>query len=1095
MNATKTTLEKTIPGFPIIGIGAAAGSLDAIVKIISSIPDESSMAYIVQQIAADKPVNLAETLSQYTSLPVHEIVSEINLVPNQIYVMPVNNNLILQDGILKLYLKNRSDTFSKTIDTFFESLAELHKSFTIGILLSGNTFDGTTGLKRIKELGGATIVQDPETAVYRSMPQNAIDTGIADYIAPPEMMADQVMQIARSYSITDAYTEKDRTKKDDEDLLFKILNLIFLRTGNDFRHYRQPTIRRRIAHRMVICKKYALEDYYNYLRNDKAEQDNLFNDLLIPVTYFFRDEAVFNSLPNLVFSQLIQNNTNNTIRIWAAGCATGQEAYSLAICIHEYLAEKKLPEIKVQIFASDLSEKSITKARTATYSPQEVEQIPETRLQNYFTKRDGQYYVNKVIRDMCIFATHNLISDPPFAKIDLVCCRNVLVYFDEVLQNKVLNSFHYALNENGFLFLGKSETALHGHNLFAIEGKDEKIYTAKNIPGRHSKSAKNAESTINEEIQAKAESNLSPQEEFIKMASNLLFIRYTPSSVIINKHLEVIHFHGDTSPFLLPSPGKPNFNVLKMARESISFELHKAIIEVKNEKTGIQKQNIKVNEAPHPYLVSFEIQPVNNQTDYLLIIFNKKAIVENETEVKEKDLSGNRITELETELLQVRADIKLVTEDQQSALEELQTSNEELLSSSEELQAMNEELEALTKELQSKNGELTIFNDELLDRQQQLITMRNYAESIIKTISEPLLIMDKNFIIKSANPAFYNYFQTNEQKTEGFDFFEIGNCHWDIPLLKEQILKMQEDQVSIKNLRIEAACEHIGKKIIYVNACLIVDSKPSGMILLAMEDITEVAATNDLLESKNLELKKHNKLLETFAAAASNNIQDPLDKIHMFSTRLFENEKNLSEVGKHDLGRILFTVNNMRKLVTDLIHYSKISFSEKKYKKTDLNVIVKKNLTDLKKTIKQKKVIIMAASLPHVEAIPYQMQQLFNNIIDNSIKYTKEDIIPEIKIETKSPSVEEIIALGGNPEMDFIKISISDNGIGFDNKYENRIFDPFYRLHNSNQYSGSGLGLTLVKKIVDDHKGFIKASSKINIGTMINIYMPMRHSS
>ena len=1094
MNATKTTLKKTIPGFPIVGIGAAAGSFDAIVKIVSSIPEDSSMAYIVQQISDDYH-NLAEVLSQYTDLPVHEIVSEINLAPNQIYVMPENNNLIVQDGALKLYLRNRSDKINKTIDIFFESLAEVHKSFVIGILLSGFAFDGTSGFKRIKELGGATIVQDPETTIFKGIPQNAIDAGVADYIATPEDIIGKVMQIAKSYETNDAYNDKDLTVKDDEELLFKILNLIFLRTGNDFRHYRQPTIRRRIAHRMVICKKNSIEDYYNYLRNDKTEQDFLFNDLLIPVTYFFRDAAIFDSLPDLIFSKIIQNTENNTIRIWAAGCATGQEAYSLAICLHEYLAQKRLNEIKVQIFASDISEKSITKARTATYSAQEVEQISEIRLQNYFIKRDGQYHVNKVIRDMCVFATHNLIKDPPFAKIDLVCCRNVLVYFDALLQNKILNSFHYALKEKGFLFLGKSETALNGHNLFEITGKEEKIYAVKDIPGRYNKSFKTKDNIEKEEVKTISKNKLSPQEEFIKMGSNLLFSRYTPSSVIINKHLEVIHFHGDTSPFLLPSPGKPNFNILKMARESISFELHNAIIKAKNDNTGIQKQNIKVSDTPYPYLVSFEIQPVNNQTDYLLIIFNRSAIVQDDIKFKEKDFSATRITDLETELLQVRADMKLVTEDQQTALEELQTTNEELLSSSEELQAMNEELEAITRELQSKNEELVVFNDELLDRQQQLINMGNYAESIIKTISEPLLIMDKNFIIKSANPAFYNYFKTDENKTEGFDFFEIGNCQWDIAELKEQILKMQNEQVNIKNLRIETICQHIGKKIIYVNACQILDSKPSGLILLAMEDITEVVATNDLLASKNLELQKHNKLLETFAAAASNNMQDPLDKIHMFSTRLFESEKNLSEAGRHNLERILFTVNNVRQLIGDLIHYSKISFLEKKYKKTDLNLIVKKNLTDLKNNIKEKKVVIQTTPLPHVEAIPHQMKQLFNNIIDNSIKYTKEDTIPEIKIETNSPSVEEIKELGGNPEMGFIKICISDNGIGFDKQYETRIFDPFYRLHNNNQYSGSGLGLTLVKKIIDDHHGFVKATSTVNAGTRINIYMPTRHFS
>ena len=1093
MNATKNTLQRTIPGFPIVGIGAGAGSRDAIIKIIASIPDDSSMAYILQPTSSDDARNFAEILSQYTSLAVHEIVSAINLIPNHIYVMPENNNLVVQDGVLKLYLRNRGDKINRIIDTFFESLAEVYKSFTIGVLLSGKASDGTTGFKRIKELGGATIVEDPETALFKGMPQNAIDAGVADYIDVPENIINKAQQIAKTYSTNLAYADRDL--REEEELLFKILDLVFLRTGSDFRNYKQPTIRRRIAHRMVLCKKRSLEDYYNYLRNDKTEQDSLFNDLLIAVTYFFRDIDVFDSLPDLVFWPLVQNSLNNTIRIWSAGCATGQEAYSLAICLHEYLAQKKIPDIKVQVFASDISEKSIRKARTAAYSALEVEQISEIRLQKYFTKRDGQYHVNKVIRDTCVFAVHNLIKDPPFAKIDLVCCRNVLVYFDAFMQNKILNSFHYALNGKGFLFLGKSETALSGHHLFKIAGKYEKIYLAQNVPVKPVKSYKASTNSAKGDIAITPDCQDNTPEGIIKTASTLLFSKYTPPGVIINEDLDVIHFHGDNSPFLLPFAGKPNFNILKMTPENIAFELRNAILKVKRDKTGIQKHDIKVNDTQHPYLVSFEIMPVDNQTDYLLIVFNRKAIIENKTILKQKDTTANRVTELETELLQVRTDIKLVTEDQQSALEELQTANEELLSSSEELQAMNEELEALTKELQSKNEELIVFNDELLDRQQQLISVGNYAESVINTINEPLLIMDKSFIIKSANPAFYTYFKTTENQTEGFDFFEIGKCQWDIPQVKEQILKMQDNGSCVKKFRVETVCEHIGKKIIYLNACRIVDNNPTELILLAMEDITEVAASNELLESKNIELQKQNNLLQIFAATANNKIQDPLDKIRMFSTRLFENEKNLSEAGRHNIERILFNVDNIKQLIVDLLHYSKISFTEKKYKKTDLNQIVKKNINFITKNNKQKKAVIKTATLPEVDAIPSQIEQLFSNIIENSIKYSKEDLIPEINIETGSASAGEIKALGGNPQLDFVKICITDNGIGFDKQYEDRIFDPFYRLHNNNQYSGSGLGLTLVKKIVEDHHGFVKASSKINRGTTINIYIPTRRYS
>lgn len=1092
MNTTKTTLHKKASGFPVVCIGASSSSLDTLIKIISSLPNHTAMAYLIQRAPSGDGINLTTVLSEYTTIKVHEIVHEIDLKKDQIYVMPENNNLVVEEGSLKLYRRKRSDKIHTIIDTFFESAAEVYKSFTIGILLCGNGFDGTAGFKRIKELGGATLVQDPDTADFKATLQNAIDAGAADYIAAPENIGGKAAQIAKIYNISHAHSEQDLSGEEEEELLFKILNLVLLRTGNDFNHYRKPTIRRRIAHRMVLCKKESMEDYYNYLRNDKNEQDHLFNDLLIHVTYFFRDRTILNSLPNLVFPNLLQNNTDNIIRIWSAGCATGQEAYSLAISIHQYLLKIKRPEIKVQVFASDISEKSITKARAANYAAQEVQQIAPSILEQYFVKRDGQYYVQKVIRDMCVFAVHNLIKDPPFAKIDLVCCRNVLVYFDALMQNKILNSFHYALKEKGFLFLGQSETVFHGHNLFKIAGKDEKIYTRNDLPRRLGHSFKNTQNTIYE-LEGMPGRH-STQDDIVKTASHVLFSQYTPSSVIINKELEVIHFHGDTSAYLSAPTGRPDFNILKMARERISFALRSGITKVKNDHTTCQKYDIKVRENSNSYLISVEIQPVHpNQSDYLLIIFNRKTLDVDDTPCSEKE-SSKRVQELETELLQIRTDVKIATDQQQAALEELQTANEELLSSSEELQAMNEELEALTRELQAKNGELTVFNDELLDRQQQLIAMGNYTASIINTISEPLLIMDKNYIIKSANPAFYTYFKTTENQTEGFDFFKIGNCQWDLAQLKEAFLSMHKEQQDIKNFKVEAICEHIGKKILSLNACQILDDKSSGAILLAMEDITEIAQSNQLLESKNQQLLQQNKLLQTFAGAAVHNMQDPLDKIRMFCTRLFESELNLSPAGRHNLERIVFTVDNVRQLTADLIHYSKISFAEKKFKKTDLNLIVKKNIIDLKKIIKQKKVVIKASSLPDLEVIPNQIQQLFSNIIDNAIKYNKTDTAPEINIGTEAASAEEITALGGSPEKKFVKISITDNGIGFENQYESRIFDPFFRLHPNSQYSGSGLGLTLVKKIVEDHHGFVKAASTINAGTSINIYMPMTHS-
>ncbi|KQB42674.1 chemotaxis protein CheB [Flavobacterium aquidurense] len=1084
--------KKSKQDFPVVGIGASAGGLDAFKKLLNAIPVNSGMAYVlVQHLSPEHHSNLVEILSPHTTIPVHEIINDINLAPNHIYIIPENTNLIAEDGILKIHPRTRNERKNASIDIFFESLAQVHKSFAIGIILSGTAFDGTFGLKKIKELGGVTIAQDPDTAAFKGMPQSAIEADTVDYVLAPELIPQQLVEIQKSYKINHAYTEQDHELKNEEEILNQITNLILLRTGNDFSNYKRPTIRRRISRRMVISRKNTLEDYYYYLRNDKTEQDLLFNDFLIPVTYFFRDTSVFDSLTNLVFPQLIHNLSNNNLRIWVAGCATGEEAYSIAISIHEFLAEKNNKDIKVQVFASDISEKFISKARTAIYSVQDVQQVSTARLQNYFTKHDGYYHVNKVIREMCIFAVHNFIKDPPFARINLISCRNVLIYLNPFLQSKVLSSFHYSLKEKGILFLGKSETANSAHSLFEPIGINEKLYIRKSAFTRYVPEAfKPLNLSINSEIESFEKKNV-PESDFRKIASDILFLQYTPASVIINEQLEIVHFHGDTSFYLLPSPGKPNFNILKMAREGISFELRNAILKMKKYKKNVIKENLIVKNQP--YTASFEIVSIPDNEEYLMILFYKKPLAALEgVKNTSKNSNQNRIVELENELTQLRADIKRVTEEQQTAFEELQSTNEELLSSSEELQAMNEELETSTEELQSNNEELMCVNDELVDRQEQLISMRNYSESIFKTIREPLLIIDRDFFVKSANPSFYKYFQTTEKETEGHSFFEIGDCQWDIPEFKDLIVKMLGDRASIEDFQVHTLCKGIGKKIMMVNARRILNAKPAGMILLALEDITDVVTANEQLTIKNQELQKYNEQLETFSSAASHDLQEPLRKIHIFCQRIIDNEKNLSETSKHNLDRILFAVTNMSQLIADLIDYTRINFVEKEYKKTDLNVLLKKTMSDIKDIVLEKNAVIEIAPFPQLKVIPYQIQQLFTNLILNAVKYTKEGVIPEIKIETQKPSVDEILEIGGNKDTNYIRISISDNGIGFDQEFDAKIFEPFYRLHSNNQYHGSGLGLTLVKKIIDNHHGFITVRSKVNEGTVFFIYLPMQ---
>ena len=734
--------------FPVVGIGASAGGLDAYKLFLKNIPEKSGMAYVlVQHLAPGHASILPEILTRETQLPVYEITDNINIEPDSIYIIPENQTLTVFDGKLKLTPRDKATKINMPIDIFFESLAEVYAGFARGVILSGTGFDGTLGLKAIKEAGGVTFVQDPDSAAFEGMPLSAIRAGAADFVLDVKQIPVQLQHIESAYENSHAYAQDDYLAgKHDDDFFKHILRILRLRTGNDFSHYKQPTIRRRIARRMVVTQKENPLDYLNFVRNDKTEQDALFNDILIPVSYFFRDTKTFELFFETVFPAILKkkNSIKDTIRVWVAGCSTGEEAYSMAIGLHEFLADKT-PDIKVQLFATDISENVIAKARAGIYGRQEIQNVSETRLKNYFTKIEGAYHINKEIREVCVFAVHSFIKDPPFAKMDIISCRNVLIYLDPFLQKKALNAFHYGLKPHGFLFLGKSETTNQVVNLFEPILKNHKIFARKNTvdtflpmpPDRFDPPA-------NKEQQIEQFNKNIIEKSFLKSANELLFSKYTPAGVIINEHKEIVHFHGDTSPFLLQPPGKPNFNILKIIRDSIAFELRTALLKVKTDKESILRENIHIKGKD--YLLNLEIIPLENKSEegHLLILFHKTTPTKKVEggAAQRKTLQSERIKQLEAEIEQMRDDIRKVTEDQEVANEELQSANEELLSNSEELQTLNEELETSAEELQSNNEELISVNDELMDQHEQLTNARLYSEAIVETIREPLVVLN-----------------------------------------------------------------------------------------------------------------------------------------------------------------------------------------------------------------------------------------------------------------------------------------------------------------------------------------------------------------
>jgi two-component system CheB/CheR fusion protein len=473
MHTHKNSLPKaTRQDFPIVGIGASAGGLEAFRQFIDAIPNDSEMAFvIVQHLHPLHDSMLTELLSRVSKIPINEITDDIHLAPNNIYVIPENKLLTSFDGVLKLSPRIK-DTKNQAIDVFFNSLAEVHLKLAYGVLLSGNGSDGTEGLKAIKKHGGITFAQDID-ASNSEMPQNAINAGVVDYILSPIQIVQKLIEISKSKGI--AIEEND---SNNEVVMQEIIKILRQHAGVDFTYYKQNTIHRRIARRMALKKIVTLGDYLKVLQKDKQAPQELFNDLLIPVTEFFRDTKIFQIIREKVFPLLVNRVAEgNAIRIWIAGCSTGEEAYTLAIALNEFL-DQNIEERQIQIFASDISEIAIAKARIGFYKKSQMKNVSESILDKYFTQNSNGYKIKSEIRDLCVFAVHNFLADPPFAKMDLITCRNVFIYMDSLLQKKALTTFHYALKENGFLLLGKSETAVPATELFQPFEKQEKFLHA-----------------------------------------------------------------------------------------------------------------------------------------------------------------------------------------------------------------------------------------------------------------------------------------------------------------------------------------------------------------------------------------------------------------------------------------------------------------------------------------------------------------------------------------------------------------------------------------------------------------------------------------
>ena len=1106
--------------FPIVAIGASAGGLEAVTLLLQNLPANLGMAFIyVQHLSPDYRSILTELLAKSTLMKVHEAKNRMLVEKDNFYVIPPDKEMTFTDGHIKLTPRKKDQAINLPIDAFFTSLAEKHKENSIGIILSGSAADGTRGLKAIKQEGGLTFAQD-SSAKYSGMPESAIAEGVVDFILAPNEIALELTHLNKNSFVKQGALRaggEDAIENSDPNLK-TILQLLFKKTGVDFSHYKMNTIKRRIIRRMPLLKIKSLKEYSKLLAQKSNEIDLLYNDLLINVTDFFRDPEVFLYLKTTLLPRLLKSKTSDgTLRIWVPACSSGEEVYSIAMTLLE-IQDSKFQNLPLQIFATDLSALAIAKARNGEYSEHQLESVSPKRLQRFFTKHKNTYRINKSIRDICVFAQHNILRDPPFSRIDFISCCNLLIYFDASAQKKAIATFYYALNEGGCLMLGKSETVGTSTQLFNPLSKKFKIYLRKKSSGTrripdivplfsHVVSPQKKLNTLPKNSKAHSVSQLD------SAVDALLLAHYMPASVVINYDMEILQFRGSTSLYLRHSSGKASLNILKMARPEFAFELRNAIHKVIKSKKTFRKTGIEIKTDSLMRVFTLEVTPlhIEGEEPLLLVLFSEQQQVETFpesywgseskkiSESAKVDAKSRLIRKLEEELATVRADVLTISHDNEAVNEELQSANEEVVSNNEELRTLNEELETSKEEIESTNEELITTNGELLTRNEEIKELNNYSEAVIATIHNPLLVLGKDLHIKFANKQFYKNFHVTEHETIGTSLFKLGNKQWDIPALHKLFEVIHSKNNLVSNFEVSHKFPGIGEKTMLLNANWIVQKNShEQLILLAIEDITEQANMHAKelkllkeIQLANKEFEIKNEELSAFNYIATHDLQKPLRKIQTFSGEIQKKEKqNLSEEGKDYFERMLSATKRMQTLINDLFEYSRATKAERKYEMTDINKIVKEVNSDLNETINEKKAVIKAGELCHISIIRFQFRQLMYNLISNALKFSHANRKPLITIKSKTGLGSKFKNEKLSPEISYCHITVTDNGIGFDPKYKDRIFEVFQRLHSQDEYKGTGIGLAICKKIVENHQGIISATGKLDKGSRFDIYIP-----
>jgi two-component system, chemotaxis family, CheB/CheR fusion protein len=738
----------------LVGIGASAGGLEPLTALLGALPADTGSAFIVvQHLDPRHASNLAEILARSAPMPVSQVKDGMRADPNRIYIVPPNFLMSLEGYVLRLEPREEVRGLHMPIDHFFRSLARNHASRAMGVILSGTGSDGALGMREIKENGGITFAQDEKSARFAGMPHSAAATGAVDFVLTVEDIAREIVRLVRHPYVTAPLPpvgEEGSPPPAPPGQVGRIFSLLRTATGVDFSSYKSTTILRRITRRMTLRKMDALESYAAELERNPEELKALYGDLLIKVTNFFRDPGTFDALRRVVIPAILkerQPGDGRPIRVWVPGCATGEEAYSIAICFLEVLGERAT-EAPLRIFATDIDEAALQRARKGTYIENITADVSPERLRSFFTMTERRYQINKAVREMCTFARHDVGRDPPFSNLDLVSCRNLLIYFDAPLQKRVLSAFHYALKPGGFLTLGVSETTGASSDLFEVVDKRQKIYVrAPGSPRAVLPAVMPRPTGLDENTPAGCDETRVQERDVYREADRALLNHFIPAGVLVNDQMDILQFRGDTGHFLLPPPGKASLNLLKMAREGLLAEIKTAVGQAKSSGSMARREGVRVRRDGMLLELVLKVIPVKVSGSPLHFVVLFEEVPGVGTDKRKRGHSpgpGSRQDGgLRRGLEATKEHLQSTIEGQDAALEELRAANEEVLSSNEELQSANEELETAKEELQSTNEELTTANEEIQRQNAELSRSNNDLNNLFASASLPVLLVDK----------------------------------------------------------------------------------------------------------------------------------------------------------------------------------------------------------------------------------------------------------------------------------------------------------------------------------------------------------------